>query len=391
MDALVREAAAAGHAQQAVVGTPADDPAPDVGGLAADAVTSVRFAAPGCATAADLPFPVPGMSDVMPYPSSVWSRLDAGQLAAYRRVWRERLAAAVARFRPDIIHTHHVWLMSSLLKDVAPQVPVALTCHSTGLRQMTLTPGLADEVRRGCRRIERFCVLRDDHGDAIRDALGVGPARIVRVGAGYRDDLFHAVGRPRELPPHLVYVGKLAEAKGLPWLLDACTPLAAEAPGFTLHVAGDGAGPEADHLRRRLAALPWVAHHGQLDQAALAGLMRGCRVAVLPSFYEGVPLVLVEAAACGCRVVATDLPGVVERLAPALGARLSLVPLPRLVGVDRPAPADLPAFTARLRDALAAALAAAPDGTADLGPFTWRAVYGRVAAVWRDLAGPGHD
>mgnify|MGYP000532501899 CR=1 FL=1 len=44
------------------------------------------------------------------------------------------------------------------------------------------------------------------------------------------------------------------------------------------------------------------------DQPALAELMRRCAVLVLPSFYEGVPLVLAEARACGCRLVATDLP-----------------------------------------------------------------------------------
>ena len=53
--------------------------------------------------------------------------------------------------------------------------------------------------------------------------------------------------------------------------------------------------------------VPLVTMHGQLDQPALADLMRRCAVCVLPSFYEGVPLVLVEAAACGCRLVSTDL------------------------------------------------------------------------------------
>ena len=56
--------------------------------------------------------------------------------------------------------------------------------------------------------------------------------------------------------------------------------------------------------------------------------MRRSTVCVLPSFYEGLPLVLVEALACGCRLVATDLPGVVDELAPRIGAALELVELP---------------------------------------------------------------
>jgi glycosyltransferase involved in cell wall biosynthesis len=109
---------------------------------------------------------------------------------------------------------------------------------------------------------------------------------------------------------------------------------------------------------------------------------------VLPSFYEGVPLVLAEAAACGCRLVATALPGVVGALAPHLADRLELVPLPRLRRVDEPEPADLPDFTAALAAALARAVARSPaaaPAAADLAPFTWDAVFARVAAVWRDL------
>ena len=98
-------------------------------------------------------------------------------------------------------------------------------------------------------------------------------------------------------------------------------------------VAGSGAGEEADRLRTRMLAMaPTVVLHGQLSQAALAELMRTCAVFVLPSFYEGLGLVLVEALACGCRLVATALPGVQEQLAPLLGPALQKVAMPRMVG-----------------------------------------------------------
>ena len=55
-----------------------------------------------------------------------------------------------------------------------------------------------------------------------------------------------------------------------------------------------------------LSMAPAVTLHGQLNQPQLAVLMRRCGVCVLPSFYEGLPLVLIEAAACGCRIVAAE-------------------------------------------------------------------------------------
>jgi glycosyltransferase involved in cell wall biosynthesis len=159
-----------------------------------------------------------------------------------------------------------------------------------------------------------------------------------------------------------------------------------------LHIAGSGAGREADTLRARMLALaPRVTLHGQLPQRELAVLMRRCEVCVLPSFYEGLPLVLVEAFACGCRLVATALPGIEEQLAPRLGDAIELVRPPAMSGVDTPEPGQLPGFTLRLRTAVEGALDSPPLGDprqsrpSAIQSFSWQAVFDRVEAVWRQL------
>jgi glycosyltransferase involved in cell wall biosynthesis len=391
LDSLVRLAQKSGWHQQAVVGVPVSETIPILGDLESAAIRPVFFAEDlddrsKSKSAADLDFPVPGMSDVMPYPSSIWSTLDDPQLKAYRRTWQDHLQRVVDSFRPDLIHSNHIWLLSSLIKDIAPDLPAVATCHATGLRQMELCPHLKSEVIRGCRRIDRFCVLRRDHRIQLADALDISQDRITVTGAGYREDLFFPGSTPASGSGELLYIGKYSAAKGLPWLLDAVDNLAGNHPGLRLHVAGSGAGSEADRLRRRMEAMsPAVILHGQINQADLADLMRRCSICVLPSFYEGVPLVLVEAAACGCRIVATALPGVMEQIAPFLKDGLDLVPLPRLAGIDSPVPEDLPRFTADLTAALELALSAGPPTTGDLDHFTWDAVFSRVEKIWRDL------
>ncbi len=384
LDALVRRAAAAGWDQHVAVGVPAEDPAPAVGSLPAHRVHPLLFGRGA------LDFPVPGMSDVMPYPSSVWSAMTPEQLAAYRRAWADHLGPLVARLRPDVIHAHHVWLLSSMLPQVAPGVPAVVHCHGTGLRQMRLCPHLAHRVRRDVARSDRILALHAGQAAQIAAELGLDPGRVTVVGAGYRDDLFHARGRPADPGPALLYVGKLASAKGVPWLLDAVERLAGRLPGLTLHVAGTGTGPDADRIRRRMEALaPTVKLHGQLDQPALAALARRCHTMVLPSMFEGLALVLVEALACGCRLVATELPGVVDELAPALGDALRLVPMPALETVDRPQPGAIEPFVDHLTEALLASMTAPPldpSGLAErLRPFTWSAVFHRVEGAWRDV------
>jgi alpha-maltose-1-phosphate synthase len=381
LDALGGHAAGTWR-QHAVVGVPAEEPATNLAGLTSQSTHPLAFGEP------PLDFRVPGMSDVMPYPSTVFSQMTGSQLAAYREGWRRHLGRVLDGVRPDLIHAHHLWILGSMIKDLAPDTPLVLHCHATGLRQAVLCPHLAKEVRLGCARADRFVVLHGDHATDLADALGVDPKRIHVVGAGYREDLFHARGRTPDVGANLVYVGKYSHAKGLPWLLDALESLAVGHPSVTLHVAGSGAGPEADALRQRMKALsPRVVLHGQLSQAQLADLLRRCRVCVLPSLYEGVPLVLAEALACGCHLVSTRLPGVVNQLAPHLGPWLELVDLPPMRTIDTPEPNHTEAFAQRLTQSLDAALSmpsARPPPDA-LAPFTWKAVFERVEAVWWDL------
>ena len=386
LDALVRHAAKSGWDQHVVVGIPTGSLHPDVGGLPRDRIHPLEFGS------GRLDYPVPGMSDTMPYESTRFSTMDSHRIAGYLGAWQQHVGEIVAAARPDIIHSHHVWLASSILKDVAPDIPTVTTCHATGLRQMALCPHLAPTVRSACARIDRFAVLHRAHARQLCDALGVSPSRVLVVGAGYRDDLFHGRDRTHPDPPRLLFVGKFSAAKGLPCLLDAVEQLATHGIPCQLHVAGAGSGFEAEALLRRMEFLgDLVVVHGQLTQAQLAELMRRSSICVLPSFFEGLPLVLVEAFASGCRLVATDLPGVVEQLAPHLGDALELVELPAMETLDRPSEEELPAFTARLAAAIQRALVAPPIGDPSItrpgvvDAFTWQAVFRRVEIIWNDL------
>jgi glycosyltransferase involved in cell wall biosynthesis len=392
LGAIVRCAGEAGWEQSAVVGVPAEDPHPAVGTLPPERIFPLVFGRE------ELDFDLPGMSDVMPYPSTCFSELTAGQHKAYRSAWTGHLREVVDRFRPDLIHSHHVWILSSLIKDVIPRVPVVTQSHATGFRQMALCPDLAPDVKAGCARNERFLVLHEEMARWLTEALGVPAQRVSVCGAGYRQDLFHTQGRPAATGPDVAYVGKLSRAKGLPWLLEAVERLWGEGRDVRLHVAGSGAGEEAAELGARLSSLaPRVLLHGQLSQEDLAGLLRRCAVCALPSFYEGLGLVLVEALACGCRLVSTDFEGARDQIAPHAGEALELVPMPRLGDVDKPEPSDLPAFVENLAGALGRSLDRPGLGddafTAEgrLRPFTWEAVFQRVEEVWTGLLRRGKN
>ncbi len=381
LDSMVRCAGRARWTQAVALGTPAEDLLPEVGGLATESIHPLIF------ENGDLDFPVPGMSDVMPYPSTQFSLMNSDLLDRYRLAWREHLTTVIKSFQPDLIHSHHLWILSSMVKDLAPGIPQVIQCHATGFRQMELCPHLAEEVKTGCARADHFQVLSEEHARRLADELGGNPDRIDVLPSGYREDLFHRRGRSGDNSNRILYVGKLSHAKGLPWLLDAFDRLRVDHPAIELHVAGSGAGPETDNLERRLRGMRGAVYHGMVDQSALGALMRKAEICVLPSFYEGVPMVLIEALACGCKLISTDLPGVRDRIAPVAASALISVKLPRLLGIDEPLGEDLPQFVEDLARAISRALDAPTPEPVDLSEFDGKTAFRKTEAIWRKLLG----
>lgn len=121
----------------------------------------------------------------------------------------------------------------------------------------------------------------------------------------------------RDEPPSashmLVFVGTIVEGKGMHVLIDAFARLEAEFPRLHLVVAGEvGDRSYAAALRERIrdAGLDGrIAFTGRRSTAEVADLLRRARALVLPSFSEGLGLVLLEAMLCGTPVIATRVGG----------------------------------------------------------------------------------
>jgi glycosyltransferase involved in cell wall biosynthesis len=110
---------------------------------------------------------------------------------------------------------------------------------------------------------------------------------------------------------YALYAGRLAPEKGVADAIAAC-----RAAGVPLVVAGDG--PQAAELRA-LAAGADVSFRGRVEPAALAELLAGAAVALVPSRYaEILPLAALEAMAAGLPVVAARAGGLAD-IVPAAG------------------------------------------------------------------------
>jgi len=111
----------------------------------------------------------------------------------------------------------------------------------------------------------------------------------------------------------LLTVGRMASVKGMPVLLEAIKRLQADHPELKLTVVGDG--PERKDFEQRAEALgiaERVDFVGYQSQSAVREKLSETDVFVLPSFAEGVPVVLMEAMAAGVPPVTTRIAGVAE-------------------------------------------------------------------------------
>ena len=340
----------------------------------------------------ELPFPVVGMSDVMPYKATRYRDMTPQMVAQFRTAFERRLRQAVAELRPDVIFCHHLYLLTSWVRELFPQLAVVGLSHSSDLRQMRQHGLERERIVEGIRGLDLVFGLHEGMVGDISQIFGIQPGRVHVLGTGYDATVFNckapcSLPMGEERPPRLLYVGKIAYAKGVASLVRCLDQLPVSLDDLEVYLVG-GAGDEAEH--EAIEELARAGRHkvvftGKVGAEELVGLYRSCDTFVLPSFYEGLPLVVVEAMACGCKVVVTDLPGVRPWLSANVpDAPVRYVALPAMHDVDVPDPSDLPAFEQRLAAQIAASLSD-PAPTCNPTALSWSALATRLVGEFEQL------
>jgi glycosyltransferase involved in cell wall biosynthesis len=129
-----------------------------------------------------------------------------------------------------------------------------------------------------------------------------------------RDDAKSANPSEATHPTRLVYLGRLADWKGVDLLLDALA-IAARTSDVTLEILGDG--PMRDELEaqtERLNLGPRVRFAGWVAQTDCPRRLKHADILVLPSYHECGGAVVLEAMACGLPCIATDWGGPADYL-----------------------------------------------------------------------------
>jgi colanic acid/amylovoran biosynthesis glycosyltransferase len=187
----------------------------------------------------------------------------------------------------------------------------------------------------GCSQLYRWCRYED-----------WPKVRLVRCGV---DEMFlrAAASTNGQLPPppsepRIVNVGRLDPSKGQLFLVQAAGKLAAEGMRFQLTLVGDGSmRPELERLIEKLNLKEHVRLAGWMSNDQVRAEILNSRAMVLPSFAEGLPLVIMEALALHRPVLSTYVAGIPELVTPGVCGWLV-------------APGSTEGLTAAMREVLAA-------------------------------------
>lgn len=332
----------------------------------------------------ELPFPVLGMSDEMPYESTRYRDMDEKKSLQFRRAFLAAVKEAVEDLAPDLILCHHLYYLTALVREAFPQYKVVGICHGTGLRQMKKIPYMRAYIREQVQDLQQVFALQEDQKNEIIKVYGVEESKIKIIGTGYNAKVFYPPDKDRvsegEEKATVIFAGKLSEKKGVMSLLRSFAYVGLPKDSLKVVLAG-GVGSEAeyDKVRELSRECPYeVVVAGRLSQEKLADEFRKADVFVLPSFYEGLPLVILEAMACGLKVVATKLPGIGEWLSECLpdnGIRYVIPPAFR--NADEPEVNELPEFEQRLGEAVRSAVEE-KRRKVDVTGLSWEAVCRRM-------------
>ena len=225
----------------------------------------------------------------------------------------------------EVVNSH--WMIPSglstaLARGGRPRFGHVLTVHAADVYMLRSLPLGAKIARFVLDRSDCVFAVSSYVRDSLDELIGRASGAALRPN-GVQVDLFRG-GADAPAPPespfpdgYLLFFGRLAEKKGVTYLLRALPHVLERHPGLGLVVIGYGAlEGELREEAQRLEVARSVRFLGRRNHVEIGQWLRGARLAVVPSIIdrygetEGMPTVVIEAMAAGTRVVASAVDGI---------------------------------------------------------------------------------
>ena len=224
-----------------------------------------------------------------------------------------RLVGLLRRERPDVLHSH-MFQANMIAAPAGRMAGVPAIFETTHVRELWRKGRLKGSYlldRLVGRLTDRFIAVSQANADYLTSVKKIPADKVTVVRNGVDIGRFRSGAATPDQPPVVVVLARLEPQKGHSVLLDAWKLVQSTVPEAQLVFVGDGS------LRGQLEAQAKAL--GIAGSVTFAGYRSDTPVwlqrstfTVLPSFYEGLPLVAIESLAAARPVVATSVDGTVE-------------------------------------------------------------------------------
>jgi glycosyltransferase involved in cell wall biosynthesis len=378
---IIKEFAALNHSQSLVYGSESEGKLKDI-----DICSSYEVVF----NSSELPFPVAGMSDIMPYKSTIYRKMDSSMIKLYEGAFKKQVLKAVEEFRPDYILCHHLYFLTALVKEWVKDIEIIGFCHGTDLRQMRSHNLKNNFIQEKVKNLDKIIALHEVQKKEIQKIYNVEPHKIIPLGIGFDNKVFHPLETKKNNEIiDIIFTGKISHAKGVQYLIEAFSSLKTDKQ-IRLNLIGMGHGKEYKNIlsqskNRKNEIKFW----GMVEQSKLKEIYNKGHIFILPSLYEGLPLVLVEALACGLRVITSNLPGIKPWFGDVINNSnmVTYIDIPERIFQDRLKKQDEDIYIENIKNTLLNSLGVLHHMNHDisLDRFTWKNLTSQLNDILKDI------
>lgn len=233
------------------------------------------------------------------------------------------LTPRVKRFKPDLVLAYWVYPDGFAAMRAARSIGVPCVVGALG-SDIHVRSGINQIMtRRTVNGVDALLTVSEAMRQSAIREFGAQPDHVHTIVNGFNTSVFFPRDRAEMRQKFgikadeklIIYVGRFVEAKGMRELIAAFKEMCAQDRRVGLVLVGDGVmRDELLALIRQQGLQDRVRVPGGLPPEGVAEWISACDVLTLPSWSEGYPNVVVEGAACGRPVVATDVGGTREIL-----------------------------------------------------------------------------
>ena len=303
----------------------------------------------------DISFPIVGMSDIMPYENTLYKNMTVEMLETWQSTFRKKLEIAKKEFKPDVVITHHLWILSSIVCDVFEGEKVIGVCHNTDIRQAEKNRAMKDKYVKSLVKLDKILALSGGAIEGISNIYSYPEDKIVNIGAGYNEKIFYPAEKyEKHDNVKILYAGKFDESKGFYELIKAFRLLEKKDNNVELELIGNLKEEDRPRVEDLVGDSKKIKIYNAVDQVHLGEIMRHKDIFILPSYFEGLGLIAVEALGSGLRVVATEIEGLIEFLGDKINNSeiIEYIAMPTIYDTDKAVEEEKPAFVNRIVGAL---------------------------------------